>query len=145
MNTTDQPVKTIIVAAFLIMLTMTGCENKKAGLPNDPFREAVIPKITDQLNVHKFDTLLINLDKKGISYCHFVQRLSELEDSCYDVAKRKYPDPENEEDFVKKNLQAFKEAESIYLTEVNITLELSRFATSEYGSDQHVRSFCNNH
>lgn len=146
MNKTVRLTKRIFFVSILSMIALIGCESKKkVDLPNDTFRKTIIPKITDTANINKFDTLLTNLDKKDISYCQFIQRLSEMEDSCYNIAKRKYPDPENEEDFVKANLQAVNIAESKYFTELNITKDLSRFASSEYGSDQNIRSFCNKH
>lgn len=127
------------------ILAIVGCESKKSNLPNDTFRETVVTKITDTINLARFDSLLAGLDKKGISYCSFVQRLSELEDSCYSVAKRKYPDPENEEDFVKTNSEATKEAHSKYLAAISISTGLSAFATSEYNSSQDIKSYCDKH
>lgn len=136
----------IFIAATIILIA---CNNnktgKQAGLPNDVFREKVISKILDKADIMKFDTLLAGLDKKGITYCQFVQRLSQLDDSCYNIAKEKYPDPENETDFVKLHLQTTDEAESKYTTQLDLNNRLSAFAISVYNNPNlNVRSFCGN-
>ena len=127
---------------FSCMLIVSSCNNKNENLPNSSFREKIIPKITDKENLKKFDSLLTSLDKSGISYCQFVQRIFEIEDSCYNAAKKRYPDPETEDDFVKLNLQSVKEVETKYLSALNLNKEFSMFATTVYNLDQTIKTFC---
>jgi len=134
-----------VIGSFIACNNNEDLSGKRTGLPNEVFSKKIIPALTDSSSIVKFHLLLTGLDNKGISYCQFVQRLTQLDDSCYSVAKRKYPDPENEDEFVKLHLQATMEAEAKYLSALNLDMSFSTFATAAYNTNQDIRSFCNGH
>lgn len=116
--------------------------NNDNALPNDRFRKEIISKITNPKDLKKFDTLLTALDKKGVSFCDFMQRLYKLDDSCYALAKQKYPDPFQQNEFMKVHDKAIQQAEAKYLKSLHLRKDFSTFASVAYNFDQDIKNFC---
>jgi hypothetical protein len=117
-------------------------ENELDILPNDIFREKIVSKLENREDIAKFDTLLNALDLNGITYCQFVKRLFELDDSCYALALKKYPDPSQQKEFAKMHGTSIKMAESIYLKGLNLRSYFANYAGVAYSFDQNIQDFC---
>lgn len=115
---------------------------KDAVLPNDKFRKDIVSKVTNPDDSKQFNALLDSLDKRDISYCHFLKRLHEIDDSYYAVAKVKYPAPEQQDRFSRAHSKAVRGAEARYLDSLKISDDLKTFAITAYYFDQKVNNFC---
>jgi hypothetical protein len=112
--------------------------------PNDEFRKSVVPYITGEKDLKTIDIILTTLDRKGLTFCQFIQRLLQLDDSCYAAANRKFPSPAEQKELNKYVDKAITSAESKYVKSLNITKHSLEFAGALYGFDKHTRRFCGN-
>jgi hypothetical protein len=115
---------------------------KKYLLPNDEFRERIIPNIKKSKDVKKLETLLDSLDKRKLSFCEFVQQEFKLDDSCYDVAKKQFPLPEDQEKFVKVHNDVYDIAQKRFLQKTKMTEKNSDYLIIVYSFDKNVKNFC---
>jgi hypothetical protein len=150
------PEKKLLIILILFALNIASCNNgtkknvdkidpklnTESNTTNDRFRKVIISKITNPQDLKQFNTLLTALDKKGVSFCQFVQRLLELDDSCYAAAKRRVPDPSNQKEFVKLHDNAIKMAEKKYLEYLKVENGLNTFAVAAYSFDNDIKQFC---
>ena len=137
----------LILISVLVASILSSCENKnqtdtKAIKPNDLFRKKIIPKITNQEDLKKFDTLLTALDNSGISFCQFTKKLIQLDDSCYAVAKKNFPDPMQQNKLMENHDTLIKALEGSYLNSLHLRKHFSIFAITAYSFSQEIKSFC---
>lgn len=109
---------------------------------NDAFRRDIISNLSNPKDLKKFDTLLLALDKKGVTFCQFVQKLFQLDDSCYALAKKLYPQPEQQEDFMRIHDEAIKKSEPKYVMQFGINKSFASFASVAYSFDSNIKSYC---
>ncbi len=107
-------------------------KHPEADLSNARFREKVMPTITNPRDHAILDSILLHLDKVNLSFCRFVQRQLEIDDSCYAVAKRDYPDPSMQKDFIKRHDIAIKLAQPAYLKSLNMEARWADIAVTAY-------------
>ncbi|MBK1895701.1 hypothetical protein [Chryseobacterium paridis] len=117
-------------------------EIKKYSLPNDEFREKVLYKIRHENDKKKFITLLNSLDKKNLSFCDFVKREFEIDDSCYSIALKRYPKPEMQIDFMKAHDEVYDIAQKKILNQIEFSNRDANFLTIAYSFDQNIKNFC---
>lgn len=140
--------------AFLVLLLLISCQNEKQNsvikinkiveknLSNDEFRKIVIPKVKHENDRKKLTILLNNLDEKNLSLCDFVRREFEIDDSCFAIAKEKYPDPEMQIKFMEVHDNVFEIAHKKFLKQTNFTEQDAFFLTVAYSFDENVKNFC---
>ncbi|UKB85311.1 hypothetical protein LF887_06695 [Chryseobacterium sp. MEBOG06] len=124
------------------MIKETKAETKKYSLANDEFREKVLPQIKHDNDKKKLHSLLKVLDQKQLSFCSFVKREFEMDDSCYTVALKEYPFPEMQNEFIKMHDEIYDVAEKKYLSRIGLTYEDANYLTTVYSFDQNVKYFC---
>ena len=129
----------------IINHTPNHAELKPNSLPNDEFREYIIPSITEPQDLIIFEELLSTLDKNNLTFCQFVKQLFVLDDSCYSVAKQKYPDPSQHAAFAKVHDKAIKEAQNKYLETLNLNKDMATFASVAYSFDSKIKLICGNY
>lgn len=150
----------ILTISFLIAVSScnNNSQNEKAVVPdsieennpvsdvlaNDQFREQIIPNITNKDDLSNFNYLLPALDKKSVSFCQFAERLTQIGDSCYTVAKQKFPDESQKNDFSRAYEDGMSESETKYLASLNISEKYSTFAITIYNLDDTINNFCYN-
>lgn len=135
---------------LIIALTFFSCQKentkeviqKKYMLQNDKFREKIIPNIKSLKDKSKLGILLDSLDKRKLSFCDFVQKEFKLDDSCYDVAKKHFPLPEDQEKFVKIHNEVYDIAHKKFLQKTKITEKDSDYLVIVYSFNENVKNFC---
>ena len=135
---------------LIIALTFFSCQKentkeviqKKYLLPNDEFREKIIPNIKSLKDKSKLGILLDSLDKRKLSFCDFVQKEFKLDDSCYDVAKKHFPLLEDQEKFVKIHNEVYDIAHKKFLQKTKITEKDSDYLVIVYSFNENVKNFC---
>lgn len=144
----------LIISALLILLI--SCKEKKQNtfikenivttknysLPNNEFREKILPKIKHDSDKKKLTILLDSLDKRKLSYCDLIKREGEIDDSCYDVARAKYPEPEMIVEFTKVHDDTFDIAHAKFAKQINLTERQINYITIFYYFDKNVKNFC---
>lgn len=135
--------------AIIIFFMLVSCSQQeqpiqKPELANDSFRAVCMPEITDPKDIKMFDTLLNALDKKQVSFCELNQNLLRLDDSCYDVAKRLYPNPDDQEKSKKIHSKAIREAQTRYLNSFGLRDDYATFATINFYFYPNIQTFCKN-
>lgn len=118
---------------------------KKYNLPNDEFREKVLPKVKQGKDKIKLAALLDSLDKRNLSYCDLMKREYEIDDSCYDVARAKYPEPEMMVQFATLHDETFDLAHAKFAKQINLTEKQTNYITLFYYFDKNVKNFCGNY
>jgi hypothetical protein len=111
-------------------------------LPNDEFREKVLSRISNLKDSLVVDTIINKLDKQNLSFCKFIKRMFEIDDSCYALAKEKFPDPSQQMDFSKEHSKSLKILEPRYLKTIGFTDRLADIATTVYAFDKDARNLC---
>jgi hypothetical protein len=141
---------------LLFLLATTSCMNgthsetkadtisvqTKDSLPNDEFRRLIVKQLENEKDSKKLDTLITLLDKRGISFCQFIKRLIELDDSCYALAKHKFPDPSQQRDFSKVHDEAIENAEATYMKGLHLKESWALYAEIAYGFDKSIKDYC---
>lgn len=118
--------------------------NKKYLLPNDEFREKVLSKLSNPKDIPVLDTIITQLDKQNLSFCQFIKRMFEIDDSCYAIAKEKFPDPSQQTEFSKEHSKSLKILEPRYLKTIGLSNRLADIATTAYAFDKRARNLCGN-
>lgn len=143
------------VSVFLL-LSLISCRNEKIKsaaekniaetkqyiLPNDQFRKEILPQLKHKNDKEKLAALLDSLDKRALSYCDFIKREYEIDDSCYDVARAEYPGPEMQPEFTKLHDDAFDAAHAGFSKQINLTEKQLNDLAIFYAFDKNVRDFC---
>jgi hypothetical protein len=111
-------------------------------LPNDEFREKVLPKFKYEKNKSTIITILNSLDKKNVSFCEVVKREYEIDDSCYAIALAKYPDPNDQTKLLKLHNDIYDKKQTNYLKQIGITERQADLLTTAYAFDENVKNFC---
>jgi hypothetical protein len=117
-------------------------EHKKYTLPNDEFREKVIHQLEHEKDKKLLANLLDSLDKRNISYCELMKREYEIDDSCYDVARAKYPEPEMTVQFAQLHDDTFDIAHAKFAKQINLTEKEINYITIFYHFNENVKNFC---
>lgn len=112
------------------------------GLPNDEFRMVIMKQITIERDYRKLDTLIALLDKRGLSFCQFIKRLDELDDSCFALARSQFPDPSQQSELSDAHDKAIERAEANYMRELNLRESWALFAEVAYGFDRRIKNYC---
>ncbi|WP_267406339.1 hypothetical protein [Chryseobacterium sp. GM_Chr_2] len=155
LNQINQTMKPILAFLFLI-ISLISCKEKKQdsiikekataakiyNLPNDEFREKVLPKVKQGKDKNKLTAFLDSLDKRNLSYCDLMKREYEIDDSCYDVARAKYPEPEMSIQFVKLHDETFDVAHAKFAKQINLTEKQINYITIFYYFDKNIKNFC---
>ena len=115
---------------------------KKHLLPNDEFREKLIPNIKNSKDRDKLGSLLDSLDKRKLSFCDFVQQEFKLDDSCYDVARKHFPLPEDQEKFAKIHNDVYDVAQKRFLQKTKMTEKDSDYLVIVYSFNENVKNIC---
>lgn len=115
---------------------------KKHLLPNDEFRKKIVPHIKDSKDRIKLRALLDSLDKRKLSFCDFVQQEFKLDDSCYDVAKKHFPLPEDQEKFLKIHNDVYDIAQKRFLYKTKMTEKDSDYLVIVYSFNENFKNFC---
>jgi hypothetical protein len=144
--------KTLFTLFFLSVLIISCKKNteiqknivaaKLYNLPNDEFREKVIPKLRNKDDRKILTKLSKSLDQKNMSICQFIKREFEIDDSCFAVAKEKYTDPEMQVQFMKIHDSAYEIAQSKFLRQVEITEHNALILIVSYSFNENVSNFC---
>jgi hypothetical protein len=148
--------KQISIYLFFLSIIIISCKDEKQNLiiketkfetveyklPNDEFREKILPKIKHENDKKKLSSLLKILDEKQITFCSFMKREFEIDDSCYAVALEKYPSPEMQNEFIKAHDKIYNSAQRKYLKNIGITDKDANFLTVAYSFDQKIQNFC---
>jgi len=139
---------------FLFLLLLISCQNENQNstvkenkivekdLSNSNFRKVVLPKLKHETDRKKLTILLNHLDEKHLSLCDFVRREFEIDDSCFAVAKEKYPDPEMQVKFLEVHDNVYEIAHKKFLKQTNFTEHDANFLTIAYSFDENVKNFC---
>lgn len=139
---------------FLLLLSLISCQDEKQNsiikenkiaeknLSNDQFKKIVLPKLKHENDRKKLTILLNKLDKQHLSLCDFVRREFKIDDSCFAVAKEKYPDPEMQIKFMEVHDNVFEIAHKKFLKQTNFTEHDAFFLTVAYSFDENVKNFC---
>ena len=69
----------------------------------------------------------------------------EIDDSCYAIAKAKFPDPSQQIDFSKEHSKSLKILEPRYLKTIGLTHRLADIATTAYAFTKEARNLCGNY
>lgn len=112
-------------------------------LPNDRFRRELSPHVRGKDSL-TLDTVLSVLDKKGLTFCVYIQRLMELDDSCFAVSKRKFPDPSQQKELSNYITNAVERAEIGYSRSLGMSKHSMDFAETVYAFDTTARRICGN-
>lgn len=115
---------------------------KKNLLPNDEFREKIIPNIINPKDRNRLEILLDSLDKRKLSFCDFVQQEFKLDDSCYDIAKKHFPLPEDQERFTMIHNDVYDVAHKKFLQKTKISEKDSDYLVIVYSFNENVKNFC---
>ncbi|UPK72309.1 hypothetical protein [Chitinophaga filiformis] len=115
---------------------------RKEDLANNEFRMAIMKQIAIERDYRKLDTLITLLDKRGLSFCQFIKRLYELDDSCFALARSQFPDPSQQSDLSNVHDKAIKRAEANYMKELNLSESWALFAEVVYGFDGRIKNYC---
>ncbi len=118
---------------------------KKYLLPNDEFREKVITKLSNPKDISILDTIVNQLDTQNLSFCQFIKRMFEIDDSCYAIAKEKFPDPSQQIDFSNEHSKNLKILEPRYLKTIGFIHRQSEIATTIYAFNKDARDLCGNY
>lgn len=143
-----------ILFIFLFLLLLISCQNEKQNsiikenmtkakeyIPNDELREKILPKFIDKCKP-KFERLLDSLDQKKISFCNFVKREDEIDDSCYAEALEVYPNPEDQKEFLQLHNDIYDRKQRKYLKEIGITEKEADLLITIAVFDKNVKNFC---
>jgi len=112
-------------------------------LPNDEYREKILPLIQKENNRKKLIELLNILDEHKMSFCDFNKRELQIDDSCYDIALKKYPNPDMQQKFAKLSSKIYDEVHPKFLKKLNLSEKDADFLTTVYSFDMNSRKFCN--
>lgn len=148
--------KKISICFFILLVTIMSCkdeksqltikenksEAKKYKLPNDEFREKILPKIKHENDKQRLDKLLNILDERNLSFCNFIKSEFKIDDSCYSIALKKYPAPELQNEFIKVHDNIYDIAQKEYLQKININDKDADFLIVVYSFDQNAKNFC---
>lgn len=148
--------KQISTYLFFLLIALISCKgekqsitikenkikSKKYNLPNDEFREKILFKIKHENDKKRLNSVLLILDKKSISFCDFVKREFEIDDSCYSIALKKYPAPEMHHELMKIHDDIYNTAQKKYLRQINISDKDANFLIVAYSFDQNVQNYC---
>jgi hypothetical protein len=115
------------------------------GKSNQEFKNQILSNISNEKDKRDLETLLFKLDDRGLSFCEFVQNLLKLDDSCYAVAKKIYPDPDQQNLFSETHDKAIRIAEPAYLKKVRLSRQDADLATVAYAFDTNIKNFCGNY
>lgn len=117
--------------------------NKKKYLqPNDEYRKNVLPYIQIKNNQARLKSLLIKLDSHNISFCEYVKLEYKFDDSCYAVAKNKYPSPEMQKSFTNYHNSTFDKNHPKLFAKYGLTEKEADFLTTVYAFDRNSRNLC---
>lgn len=116
---------------------------EKDVLPNDNFRRQLRPHLGEKDKV-TFDSVLTTLDNSGLTFCQYIQRLMELDDSCFAVANRKFPDPSQHRELSIYITKAVDKAEIAYSKSLGLSKHCLEFAGTVYAFDTTARRICGN-
>ena len=111
-------------------------------LPNDEFRENVLPNLENENDKKKLLTILKILDEKKISFCEYVEKEYKFDDSCYAVAKNKFPKPAMQKSFTNYHDKIFDKGHLVLVKKYNLTEKDADFLTTIYAFDSHSRNLC---
>jgi len=143
-------------ASAFLLLSLICCQNEKTTspvdeniveteeyiLPNDQFRKEILPQLKHEKDREKLAVLLDSLDKRALSYCDFIKREGEIDDSCYAVADAKYPEPGMQSEFIKLYDAAFDAAHAKFSKQINLTEKQLNYLAIFHAFDKNVRNFC---
>ncbi len=147
--------KKSLIYFFSLIILIISCKREKQNLesqnkvkqkiyslPNEEFREKILPKVENKNDQIQLAILLDSLDKKNLSYCDFMKREFEIDDSCYAVARKKYPEPSMQLQFSELHDKTFDTAHGRFLKQINLTKKQTDFITIFYFFNKDVKSFC---
>ena len=117
--------------------------SEKDVQPNDRFRRELRPQIGEKDKV-TLDSVLATLDKRALTFCQYIQRLMELDDSCFAVSKRKFPDPAQQKELSSYIDKAVNKAEINYSRSLGLSKHSMDFAEAIYAYDSTARRICGN-
>ncbi|MBF8456867.1 hypothetical protein IV494_06690 [Kaistella sp. G5-32] len=112
------------------------------GLPNDEFREKVLPTLQHDSDKKKLLNILKNLDEKKISFCEYVEMEYKFDDSCYAVAKNKFPKPSMQKSFTNYHDKIFGKGHLALVKKYNLTEKDADLLTTIYAFDSNSRNLC---
>lgn len=142
------------ISFTFLLLLLISCQNEKQNsivkenkivkkdLSNHNFRKIILPKLKHETDRKKLTILLNHLDEKHLSLCDFVRREFEIDDSCFAIAKEKYPYPEMQVKFMEVHDNVYKIAHKKFLRQTNFTEHDALFLTVAYSFDENVKNFC---
>ncbi|WP_294216269.1 hypothetical protein [uncultured Chryseobacterium sp.] len=140
---------------ILLVFLIISCQKKEAGnsikddlasvkparLSNDEFRTKALSFLKSE-DQEKYSAILDVLDKQHLSFCNFMKREYEIDDSCYAIARSKYPEPEMQMQFIQCHDQAFDLLHARFLKQIHLTEHQANYLSALYYFNQDIRNFC---
>lgn len=118
---------------------------KKELIPNDEFREKVLPYLKNNGDKEKLAKILKVLDSKNISFCEYVKKEFQFDDSCYALAKKKFPAPTMQKSFAKFHDKIFDEGHLKLVKKYDLREKDADLLTTIYAFDSNTRELCGNY
>jgi hypothetical protein len=134
-----------IVKNFADTLRVKPKIKKKELLPNDEFREKVLPYLKNNSGKEKLAKILKVLDSKNISFCEYVKKEFQFDDSCYALAKKKFPEPTMQKSFTKFHDKIFDKAHLKLVKKYDLSEKDAELLTTIYAFDSNSRELCGNY
>lgn len=120
-------------------------EGKNYLMPNDEFREKVLSKLSNPKDISVLDTLVTQLDKQNLSFCQFIKRMFEIDDSSYAIARAKFPKSSQQLNFSKEHSKSLKVLEPRYLNTIGVSHRQADIATTVYAFTKEAKILCGNY
>lgn len=144
--------KTLFIPLILLIIS---CQKKEVGnsirddlaptrparLSNDQFRNKALSFLKPE-EQEKCSAILNVLEKQHLSFCDFMKREYEIDDSCYTIARSEYPEPEMQMQFVQCHDQAFDLLHSRFLKQIHLTEHQANYLSALYYFNRDIRNIC---
>jgi hypothetical protein len=116
---------------------------KKDSHPNDRFRRELNTQMKGKDSL-TMDSILLVLDKNGLTFCQYIQRLMQVDDSCSAISKRKFRDPLQQQELSSYVTKAVDKAEISYSKSLGMSKHSMEIAEAVYAFDTTARRICGN-
>ena len=116
-----------------------------SNLPNYLLRRDILSIMEDTLAAKSFDSLLVILDKKNISFQCFLTRYLELDASCFKIAKKSFQDSTDNKNFRKRRLILSEKIIQPYQNNIGVNDYWINFLLKQYIYNKPLKIFLKIH
>jgi len=129
--------KLVISAGIIFLFSLFSCKKETKNFKNnhsdnllqkdlkirknDNFRILVVKNIKDSQNQKFCEKYADKLDKENISFEDFMSKVLSSEDSCYDIASKKIPNPSMQKEYSEYIDKLIEQIELKYQKKYNLT------------------------